>query len=228
MNDPRTARERLLKMAAAARQLPRAQRRRTVMRLMHETYCRPIVAATARQEPDLRCSVAEIFYAAYGDGTGREYWAAWMVVTLSERELATLLATHTASNERQFQVRRREALEAIETLPSGRQAQAVVERLLLDRNTEHLIPGELRTYLDGAPVAISERVEQATKRPSQEEVDMSMLLLFQQTRDAGRKPPRAYDEAFPFCKHVTGGTTEQLRRALALVPTEMRGHRGQH
>lgn len=149
MNDTRTDRERISAMARAAAALPEPYRRRAVMGLLRERYRQrlPAEGATvmhAEQPPC--CSEAEVFYDAYGDETGREYWAAWLFPgKVAPVELARLLAAHISRGVQEFE-HVRMALSAALTETGGISACAIVGRLLEDPDTRRFVPASLRAY----------------------------------------------------------------------------------
>jgi hypothetical protein len=76
-------RESLLEWARSTRSLRPKERREQVLRLVEES-----LSASAA------VSVAEIFEAAYGDPTGKDYWRLWLRYEQSEDAIGKLLATH--------------------------------------------------------------------------------------------------------------------------------------
>src|SRR5258707_11764714 len=100
--DARSARDRILDMARAAAARSEPRRRQAIMGLMRERY-RSVLSAADPRAGDLPCTEAEVFYAGYGDGTGREYWGAWLFPgKATADQVAWLIAVHASCSAEEF------------------------------------------------------------------------------------------------------------------------------
>jgi hypothetical protein len=164
MNGDPSAKQRFREQAEALTERPKFVRYRAVTQLICDA-----LAFGIRDE-------AEIFRAAYGDPSGKDYWDAYLAVAIPVSSLANVLSAHLSKNiedleNRQFVILRafRGAAEAGEPwfvgttkpilvveefgqTPEGLskvrvQPRAAVEWLLSKSIFEHLVPESLQRFL---------------------------------------------------------------------------------
>jgi hypothetical protein len=204
--DKRPARERLLAMAAAARNFQEPAKRWTVLGLMHERYRlsrEALACAFAPASPafpgslmeDKRrqavaiieaalidCGEGEIFEAAYKDEAGRAYWQAWLYDPLENAALVKLLASHLAQSDLEYENIVKGLGSVLEQRPHPEPTRATVERLFNNPNTQRFVPTSLREYLSERPIEASPSAE--TNLPTSPAIERSR---------AGRKPKLDWD-----------------------------------
>jgi hypothetical protein len=153
--DTRSIRDRMLAQAAAAAKFPEPKRRWAVLGLMRQRFQPQTIGEAVQQAQDLaegketsasHCTEDEVFEAAYGDASGRDYWDAWLFEGRPVEELAKLLAAHCAASEHEFQAAFSELKEAL-----GRQSHDTsgdsIRWLISNPNTSHLVPAGLIAFL---------------------------------------------------------------------------------
>jgi hypothetical protein len=145
--DARTNRELILGMAGSSAALPEPHRRRAVMGLMRERY-RSVLSAADPRVNELPCTEAEVFYAGYGDATGREYWSAWLFPgKATADQLAWLIAAHASRSAEEFE-RVRKQLAASLAAIAEQPVRAIVKHLVADPDTGRFVPTSLRAFLE--------------------------------------------------------------------------------
>ena len=228
--DAHTDRERILAMAKAAATLPEPYRRQAVMGLMRERYRVTLEQATAGLQIDPPCTEAEVFYAGYGDATGREYWSAWLFPgKATADQLAWLIATHASCSAEEFE-RVRKQLEAGLAAIADQPARAMVEHLIADPDTGRFVPPSLRAYLElgatpACPVGavpapgIAQKppgaspVKKKRKSPQRDRVKAEMRAEVEAGNDVFEWSETAMEAQFKACRDV-------CRRALGELKAE--------
>lgn len=142
----RTDRERILDMATAAAALHEPFRRQAIMGIMHDRFRWIPSAADPRADQPPCCKEAEVFYAGYGDATGREYWSAWISGDLTV-ELERVLAAHTSRSVEEFDHVRNTLADALAPI-AGRPPREMVKHLIENIDKRRFVPDSLRAYIE--------------------------------------------------------------------------------
>ena len=134
--------QRLLNMAKTVRSWRPYQSRYAVKAIIHDRFR----TGLDLKEPQVDCTESDIFEAAYGDPDGREYWDSWLFERMPARDLADLVATHSASSEAELAKNRSNILRALES-EIQKHPRDAAEWLAQNPNTRHLVSDSLRRHL---------------------------------------------------------------------------------
>ena len=141
----------ILAMAAAAAAFPEPFRRYAVLGLLRERFRQTIGDATTGRPVEPSCRGAEVFFAAYGDVTGRAFWRAWLFPGNATADwLASLLAVHVSRSEAEFEHVCKMLAAALTPL-TGRPALEMAEHLAANPDTARYMPASLAEFLADAP-----------------------------------------------------------------------------
>lgn len=218
--EQRTDRARILAMASSAGALPEPHRRRAIMGLMRERY-RLILSAADPRMLGLPCTEAEVFYAAYSDAGGRDYWAAWLFPGKATAEqLVWLLAAHISRSAEEF-----ERVRVMLTVNLGsidaQSSREMATRLVADPDARRFVPVSLRAFLDGlvstatAPPASSAPPKQARRRGrrpvKRERVKAAMREALAGGQDVFGMKEVAMEELFKASRDVCRRARDELQ-----------------
>jgi hypothetical protein len=141
VQSPPPTRDGLLQWARSARELAPGDQREHVLRIVEESLSSPE-----------RCSVEDIFDAAYGDPSGRNYWRLWFKFG-SEAEFRKLLAAHFVAEKREIADRLLYGRLpdgvceiALQRYPSGTWTDRV-RAIIEDEELDYLIAPSVRAFL---------------------------------------------------------------------------------
>ena len=214
VQDTRSDRDRILAMARAAAAFPEPYRRQSVMGLMRDRY-RSVLSAADPRAGDFPCTEAEVFYAGYGDATGRDYWSAWFFPgKANANQVAWLIAAHASRSDEEFERVRKRLATALELI-GARPSREMAQHLVADPDTSRFVPASLQAFLevdrDGS-LAKPSTVRRRGQRPVQRDrVQAAMRAAL----EAGTDIFVMKEEALAATFQASRTTCRDARNALA-------------